>query len=78
MKKSELDKFYTKPNIAKDLIDKMKLNVNYKDYDTIIEPSAGNGSFYNHLTSINLKKYIIALDLVPENNNIQTQNLFQK
>ena len=60
------DKFYTKPLIAKQLIDK----VNLEQYDLIIEPSAGNGSFSKQLPKC------IALDLVPEDSSIIKQNFF--
>lgn len=60
------DKFYTKPVIAKQLIDK----INLKQYDLIIEPSAGNGSFSKQLLNC------IALDLIPEDPSIHKQDFF--
>lgn len=59
--KSELDKFYTKPSIAKKYIDMLDLD----SYDTIIEPSAGSGAFSNQI------KDCLAYDLQPEHSNIQ-------
>lgn len=61
-----LDKFYTKPEVAKRLIQK----INLSDYDTIIEPSAGNGSFSNQIENC------IALDLEPQEEKIIKQDFF--
>lgn len=41
--KIDLDKFYTKESVA---IECLK-NIDFNDYDLIIEPSAGSGSFFN-------------------------------
>ena len=43
--KSELDKFYTKQDVAKYLID--KVNIDY--YDLVVDPSCGDGSFYSNI-----------------------------
>jgi predicted RNA methylase len=56
--KSELDKFYTKPEIAQELLLQLKLN----DYDIILDPACGDGAFYNQIKH----PYKIGLDLVPE------------
>ncbi len=57
-KKERNDKFYTKKNIAKKLIDL----INIHDYDYVIDPSAGNGAFYNQ---INVESKI-GIDLEPD------------
>jgi len=67
--KIRLDKFYTKPSVALDCISQLDLT----DYDCVIEPSAGNGSFFNQLSHNN----IIGLDLEPENNSIKQQDWFE-
>lgn len=59
-----LDKFYTKPETAKICID---LIPELDSYYTVIEPSAGSGSFSNQIECI-------AYDLVPEGNNIIQQD----
>lgn len=59
-RKHKLDKFYTKTNIAKKLVSLIDI----KKYGSIIEPSAGNGSFSKLLHGC------IAYDIKPENNNI--------
>jgi hypothetical protein len=60
--KIELDKFYTKPNIVENCIS----CIDFNQYDLVIEPSAGSGSFYNVIPHNNK----IGLDLLPENQNI--------
>ena len=61
-----LDKFYTKPEIAKKCIE---LVPNIEEYDLIIEPSAGNGSFSKQLKCI-------AYDIEPEDETIIKQDWF--
>lgn len=41
--KHTLDKFYTKPKLAKELIDLLDI----ENYGTVIEPSAGGGHLVN-------------------------------
>jgi len=60
--KVTLDKFYTKTNVAK----KCLSYINFEQYDLVIEPSAGNGSFYNQINHNNK----IGLDIEPENSDI--------
>lgn len=57
-KKHENDKFYTKAQVVDEIIS----IVDVSEYDYIIEPSAGNGSFYNKINSTNK----VGIDLVPE------------
>ena len=61
------DKFYTKSDISKLCIDMLNLS----DFDLIIEPSAGNGSFSKQI------KKCIAYDLVPEDESIIQQDFFE-
>ena len=63
-RKSITDKFYTKPEIARHLLQSIPRQNN----DIIIEPSAGNGSF-----SLQIKN-CIAMDIAPEHPSIQKQN----
>ena len=51
--KIDLDKFYTK----KDVVLKCIKYINFSLYDFVIEPSAGNGSFYNQIkTGVMMKQ----------------------
>ena len=54
-KKHDKDKFYTKPSTAIKLISL----INLKNYDVVIEPSAGNGSFSNNITHQNILSFVI-------------------
>ena len=67
-KKIDLDKFYTKESIAIDCIKQIKLD----DYDLVIEPSAGSGSFFNNIVHDNK----VGLDILPEAEGIIKQNWF--
>jgi hypothetical protein len=59
-----LDKFYTKPSVAKECIN---LVPDIHTYDLIIEPSAGSGSFSSQLKCL-------AYDIEPEGDNIIKQD----
>ncbi|HUS49554.1 MAG TPA: hypothetical protein VMZ91_05280 [Candidatus Paceibacterota bacterium] len=61
-----LDKFYTKNSI----VDMVLSNINLSLYSTVIEPSAGNGSFSKKI------KNCIALDIKPEDDTIIKMNFF--
>lgn len=68
--KHKLDKFYTKPSIAKLCIDKIS---NLKDFEQIIEPSVGAGSFYNILKKKKID--VIGIDLEPEEHLESDENI---
>ena len=65
--KEENDKFYTKPEVSKLCINMIDLS----DFDLIIEPSAGCGSFSKQIDNC------VAYDLVPEDNTIIQQDFFE-
>ena len=65
-KKCPNDKFYTKEDTARECINL----INLSDYDTIIEPSAGNGSFSNNINHKNL----LSFDISPDNDKIKKQD----
>jgi len=56
--KSKLDKFYTKTNVAKNLIK----HIDISKFDLIIDPSCGSGAFYTNIKHENK----IAIDIEPE------------
>jgi len=66
--KAILDKFYTKKEVALECIKQLDLS----DYDFIIEPSAGNGSFFKQIEHLNKE----AIDLLPEDPSIKQKNWF--
>ena len=67
-----LDKFYTIPTIAKQCIDKVGELYDIANYDLIVEPSAGSGSFLNQIPSNNK----VGIDISPEQPNIIKQDFF--
>jgi hypothetical protein len=67
----ELDQYYTSPILAKYFLDKITAMLPYAEYDTVLEPSAGTGSFYNLLDSRR-----IGLDLDPKCQGVQKQNFY--
>lgn len=56
--KSDLDKFYTKIDLAKYLIDKVKLDSNVK---LVLDPCCGDGAFYSNIDFENK----IGIDILP-------------
>ena len=70
VRKEGLDKFYTLPEYSKKCIDKTCELYDIERWDLIIEPSAGNGSFFNQILSD--KK--IGIDISPDNENIIKQD----
>lgn len=58
-RKDELDRFYTKSAVAAACIDAVAIN----DFDVVIEPSAGSGSFSHILTGKGAN--VIAIDINP-------------
>lgn len=71
-KLKELDKFYTNPKIAKEFVEIINQSFPLHEYDLIVEPSAGNGSFLQFLPNNS-----IGLDIEPESPNIIKQDFFQ-
>lgn len=63
--KSELDKFYTKKEVALSLIDK----VNTDSFELVIDPCCGDGAFYS-----NIKNNKIGIDIDPHINNVITHD----
>ena len=62
MSKHGFDKFYTKSDIVDMCLD----TINLTNYNLIIEPSAGNGAFYNKI----YHKNKIGIDILPEMDDI--------
>lgn len=62
----QLDKFYTIPAVSEKCIETVGNFYNWSNWDLIIEPSAGNGSFLTRIPSI--KK--IGIDISPDHPDI--------
>lgn len=69
-----IDKFYTKPEIAKYCIQEFQKYITIEEEDFVIEPSAGNGSFLENLYSLNISKNIYGFDIEPEHEKIIKQD----
>ena len=67
--KIELDKYYTSDELAKYCVKKTKEIIGEENISEWLEPSAGGGSFLNHLP-INT----LAYDIAPEDNRITKQD----
>lgn len=65
-KKDQFDRFYTKTEVAAQLLSKLQL----EQYNLIIEPSAGNGSFSSQIPNC------LALDIALAHSSIQEKNFF--
>lgn len=72
-KKNMLDKFYTKPETSSMLVSKVMSRYDFGDFDCILEPSAGNGSFLKNLPSSKR----LGLDISPDDGEIQKQDYFE-
>jgi predicted RNA methylase len=60
LNKDSFDRFYTKPSVVDDLL---KI-ISIKDYDVVVEPSAGTGSWSSRIEDC------IAIDIAPEHPDI--------
>lgn len=67
----ELDQYYTLPTLAEYFLSKAKELLPYDDYDILLEPSAGTGSFYNRLDDRR-----IGVDLDPKAQGIIEQDFY--
>ena len=70
-KSKELDQYYTGPALAGYFLTKVQELLPYDDYDMVLEPSAGTGSFYNLLDTRR-----VGLDLDPKCPGVQQQNFY--
>jgi hypothetical protein len=75
LQRNLIDKFYTKPEIAKEIIEKIKEKLLIDTSDVIIEPSAGNGSFIPFIEK--LKGIHLFYDISPENKLIVAQDFLK-
>lgn len=71
-KKCDLDKFYTKKNVAEFCYASLKNSFSLEEYDLFIEPSAGSGNFLELLP----KNKRLGFDLLPENREVVEKNWF--
>lgn len=67
-----LDKFYTLPSVAKNCIDRVGSLYEWGGWDWILEPSAGNGTFFSQLPSQK-----IGIDIAPECSGVLKKDFFE-
>lgn len=67
-----LDKFYTVPTYAKKCIDKIFELYDIFNFDLFVEPSAGNGSFFNQIENENK----VGIDIAPDHPDIIKMDFF--
>jgi hypothetical protein len=67
-----LDKFYTRREVAKECLDSLGSLWPWDSWSLVVEPSAGNGSFYLQIPT--QKK--VGLDVAPDHPQIQTADFF--
>ena len=73
VRNQKLDKFYTVPLVVDTCIDRLLTHFNKHKWDTwgtVIEPSAGNGSFLRKIDH----RHLIPLDISPEHPDIVQQD----
>jgi len=70
VREAGLDKFYTIPSISEKCLEIIGSHYKWSDWDLVIEPSAGNGSF---LTRIPTNKKL-GIDISPEHKDIIKQD----
>lgn len=68
-----LDKFYTIPSVVEECLIELGKRYNWDTWDHVLEPSAGNGSFYHRIPCT--KK--VGIDLSPEHPDIIQQDFFE-
>jgi predicted RNA methylase len=73
VREAGLDQFYTIPAVAKACIQRVGDRYPWSNWELVIEPSAGNGSF---LTQLPTKKRI-GMDISPQHPEITQQDFFQ-
>lgn len=72
VRKEGLDKFYTNINVVKQCLKTIETLYGWSIWSVIVEPSAGNGSFYNNIPLLNK----VGIDISPEHPNIIKQDFF--
>jgi hypothetical protein len=72
IRKEGLDKFYTVPEISEKCLETIGSRYDWSEWDLVVEPSAGNGSF---LIRIPTEKRI-GIDIFPEHKDIIEQDFF--
>ena len=70
--KTNLDKFYTNPNIVDMCIKQLLILYKWDNFNLVVEPSAGDGNFYLKIKHPNK----IGIDISPDHSDIIKQDFF--
>lgn len=73
VRKAGLDKFYTVPAISTKCIEALRTLYEWNIWDLVVEPSAGNGSFFFQIPTSKR----IGLDIEPEHPDIIKKDFFE-
>ena len=76
-----LDQFYTRNDVAKECIQNLidcKECDNFNDFDIILEPSVGTGSFYKNLDITDPENRKMGLDLEPKVDSSKYKGIIKK
>ena len=74
VREAGLDKFYTIPEISDKCLKTLQTKYTWASWDLVVEPSAGNGSFFTRIPLPQDKK--VGLDISPEHPTIVKQDFF--
>jgi hypothetical protein len=72
VRRATLDKFYTIPSVSEKCLSSIGSHYKWSDWDLVIEPSAGDGSFFTRIPTT--KK--IGIDISPDHEDIVKQDFF--
>jgi len=72
LKRNDIDKYYTSSVVVDRCIELFKNNINIKEDDLIIEPSAGNGAFISAIETFGCDS--IFMDIEPEHADVIKQD----
>lgn len=75
LKRSPIDKFYTKSSIVDLCLSELRQNVSLQTSDLIIEPSAGNGAFLHKIKRFH--QNCIGYDILPDDDSIIKQDYLE-
>lgn len=73
VREAGLDKFYTIPAISEKCLSTVGMKYDWKKWDLVVEPSAGNGSFLSIIPTA--KK--VGIDISPEHKDILKKDFFE-
>lgn len=71
VREAGLDKFYTIPAISEKCLERIGARYKWSDWGLVIEPSAGNGSFFTQIPPVSKK---LGIDISPEHKDVIKQD----